>query len=385
MTVQEEKKWLRAILEGRVTPKDKEWTRVAKDAEFARIRRILKHAEQLKLDDRSEDLKEIWQEVERHRDRGVNRRRIGGWHWAAAVATILLAVAGGWFIVKYTPTPLPVAERMETSGITKKQVTLTMASGEQVDLSALAGDTVFRQGDAHVRLNVAEGLAYEGGTQTTDKIEYNQVDVPRQCEYRIVLADGTKVHLNAASELRYPVTFARSERRVFLKGEAYFEVSRDAKCPFIVETADQQIRVLGTTFNVYAYPGETMQYTTLVEGKVVVQDKKTGADEVLVPGQQVALNSVTGVATVQDADLQQVLGWRSQNLIVREETLELLMTKVARWYDVGVVFEQEELKGMRFTANLHKRENLQELLDVISIIGNLDITLQNDVVTLGRR
>ena len=159
-------------------------------------------------------------------------------------------------------------------------------------------------------------------------------------------------------------------------------MTRDTARPFCVETAEQNIQVLGTIFNVYAYPDEPMNYTSLMSGKVAVTDKRTGTDRVLEPGQQVVLDVVTGKAAIQEADMQQVLGWRNHDLIVKEETLEVIMAKVARWYDVKIQFAHENLKKMRFTANLHRKKDLQELLKVIATIGDLRLTYQDGIVSI---
>ena len=259
---------------------------------------------------------------------------------------------------------------------------LIMAGGNRMDLSVLSGDTVIQQEKEKIRLNPEGGLAHESSGQTLGEVLYNQIIVPYKCEYQVMLADGTKIFLNAGSELRYPVAFTANERKVFLKGEAYFEVTRDTARPFCVETAEQNIQVLGTIFNVYAYPDEPMNYTSLMSGKVAVTDKRTGTDRVLEPGQQVVLDVVTGKAAIQEADMQQVLGWRNHDLIVKEETLEVIMAKVARWYDVKIQFAHENLKKMRFTANLHRKKDLQELLKVIATIGDLRLTYQDGIVII---
>ena len=304
------------------------------------------------------------------------------WQYVAAAIAVLLLVAGGWFAIRHIPSSLPVAEKAMFTATDSARVMLIMAGGDRMDLSVLSGDTVIQQGEAKIRLNPEGGLAHESSGQTLGEVSYNQIIVPYQCEYQVTLADGTKVFLNAGSELRYPVAFTANERKVFLKGEAYFEVTRDTARPFCVESAGQNIQVLGTIFNVYAYSDEPMNYTSLVSGKVAVTDKRTGTARVLEPGQQVVLDVVTGKTSVQEADMQQVLGWRNHDLIVREETLEVIMTKVARWYDVKIQFAHENLKKMRFTANLHRKKDLQELLKVIATIGDLRLTYQDGIVII---
>lgn len=304
------------------------------------------------------------------------------WQYVAAAIAVLLLVAGGWFAIRHIPSSLPVAEKAMFTATDSARVMLIMAGGDRMDLSVLSGDTVIQQGEAKIRLNPEGGLAHESSGQTLGEVSYNQIIVPYQCEYQVTLADGTKVFLNAGSELRYPVAFTANERKVFLKGEAYFEVTRDTACPFCVETAGQNIQVLGTIFNVYAYSDEPMNYTSLVSGKVAVTDKRTGTARVLEPGQQVVLDVVTGKTSVQEADMQQVLGWRNHDLIVREETLEVIMTKMARWYDVKIQFAHESLKKMRFTANLHRKKDLRELLKVIAAIGDLRVTYQDGIVII---
>lgn len=304
------------------------------------------------------------------------------WQYVAAAIAVLLLVAGGWFAIRHIPPLLPVAEKAISPATDSARVMLIMAGGNRMDLSVLSGDTVIQQGKAKIRLNPEGGLAHESSGQTLGEVLYNQIIVPYKCEYQVMLADGTKIFLNAGSELRYPVAFTANKRKVFLKGEAYFEVTRDTARPFCVETAEQNIQVLGTIFNVYAYPDEPMNYTSLMSGKVAVTDKRTGTDRVLEPGQQVVLDVVTGKAAIQEADMQQVLGWRNHDLIVKEETLEVIMAKVARWYDVKIQFAHENLKKMRFTANLHRKKDLQELLKVIATIGDLRLTYQDGIVII---
>lgn len=135
--------------------------------------------------------------------------------------------------------------------------------------------------------------------------------------------------MNAESRLKYPAVFAGKERRVYLEGEAYFDVARDTAKPFFVETREQSVRVLGTAFNVCAYAGESVNYATLVRGRVLVEDKQTGVNRVLRPGEQVCLNVSDGEAVVREVDVRKEIAWKDGLFVFNGQTLEQIMGKLA--------------------------------------------------------
>lgn len=138
--------------------------------------------------------------------------RVSGRQYVAAAIAVLLLVAGGWFAIRHIPPLLPVAEKAISPATDSARVMLIMAGGNRMDLSVLSGDTVIQQGKAKIRLNPEGGLAHESSGQTLGEVLYNQIIVPYKCEYQVMLADGTKIFLNAGSELRYPVAFTANEQ-----------------------------------------------------------------------------------------------------------------------------------------------------------------------------
>lgn len=191
------------------------------------------------------------------------------------------------------------------------------------------------------------------------------LQIPRGAEYMLVLSDGTKVWLNAETELSYPSFFSGESRKVHLKGEAYFEVTSDASMPFIVETDRMQVNVLGTSFNVSAYPGE-VQHTTLVEGKVRALSDGTSVE--LMPGEQ-ALLTDSGI-TVQTVDVNNYVGWKEKRFVFKNRPIEEVVRELERWYDVHFVISRE-VQGIRLTANLPKYEDVDKILDIIEDIAQV--------------
>ena len=206
-------------------------------------------------------------------------------------------------------------------------------------------------------------IVYEPGSTAGISV-YNEVWVPKGETFRLVLSDGTSVHLNSGTSIKFPVNFAtEGERKVFLKGEAYFEVAKDARHPFSVTTGDMGIRVLGTHFNVSSYGGSE-EYVVLVEGSVEVRDYKGNgrrdASKTIEPGQKASL--VTGTIEVKDVDVQNYLGWRDGSLIFNNEPFAEIMDKIERRYNVNIENNCSGLETVRFNGKF-REESILDLLD----------------------
>ena len=236
----------------------------------------------------------------------------------------------------------------------------------------------------HLRIREEERrLSYAGqgkaDGEKRKKLVYNEVEVPRGGEFDLVLADGTTVWLNAGSKLRYPVEFVGKERRVFLEGEAYFAVAKDTEMPFRVEILQQIVEVLGTEFNVSGYTDEAAIYTTLVTGKVKVETD-SGENMVLAPGEQSMLDCRDGHLDKQEVDVEKVIAWKKGMFILEEQTLEQIMQKFARWYDMEVVYRDEELKNIIFKGVVPRYTELREVLNILEKTNEVKFDIEERTV-----
>lgn len=215
---------------------------------------------------------------------------------------------------------------------------------------------------------VGDQIRYKDGSEIAainTKIAENprmELVTPKGGEYQITLSDGTRITLNAASRLTYPRTFGSDQRIVELVGEAYFEVAKDENKPFIVKTATEDITVLGTHFNVNAYQDETRSFVSLIEGRVQVSSPETS--KILVPGQQ----SVTseGTMIVQKINVEEVLAWKNGEFMFNNESLEDVMHKLSRWYNIEVIVSPE-LKHLAIWGSVSRYDSFDKVLEIIEM------------------
>lgn len=310
-------------------------------------------------------------------------RRLRVWRRIAVCAAVMFPLAVGILWLSKIPSteilPLVKTDSIVPGG---NRARLILADKSEIfldtvitrDIVELAGVSVRKEG---------KGVVYESRQQAKeDKIAYNELVVPRGGEYDIILEDGTHVWLNAESRLKYPAVFTGKERRVYLEGEGYFDVARDTAKPFFVETREQSVRVLGTAFNIYAYTSERVNYATLVRGQVLVEDKRTGADRVLRPGEQVCLNATDGGAVVREVDVRKEIAWKDGLFVFNGQTLEQIMRKLARWYNITVFYRNEEAKDMLFKGNLPRYSDFRTVLSVLEKSSNVKFSVQDRVVMI---
>lgn len=241
---------------------------------------------------------------------------------------------------------------------------LIMAGGERIDLTSELKDTLLNNNGVRVCLDSSRRVTYEQTGGPPAKVEYNTIFVPRKGEYQLMLADGTKVYLNSDSELRFPTLFAGGERKVYLKGEAFFEVAHDTVKPFIVEARGMDVRVLGTRFNVNAYTSERVIRTTLVSGKVQVSDRQDGTSAILAPGQQAVWEH--GKISMREVDALAVAAWVDGKFYFEEgATLEDIAAQLQRWYDIDFFFSSERVKHFVFAGVIKKKYMANEIFSII--------------------
>lgn len=315
--------------------------------------------------------------LERHRKQHNIRIMRRGLSVAAAVVLIIGSVM--LFRINGKQEAGPQTAQACVSAPMEAKATLVLSTGEQITLGGMSGKAVEEKGGISI---TTDSAFIEYGKSSGEKLAadvYNELIIPKCGEYTLKLADGSTVFLNSASRLRYPVQFNGKQREVYLSGEAYFEVAKDAKRPFIVHTEKTDVRVLGTEFNVMAYGDEENTEVTLVQGSVNVA--VNNASKVLVPGCQMAVNNTTLKSEMRQVNIEQYIAWKKGLFSFDAMPLEQLMRGLSRWYNISYVFRNNDVKTLRFTGGFKKTEKIEEIFRMIEKVTDVDFTYTgNDVV-----
>lgn len=279
----------------------------------------------------------------------------------AATIVITLGIGSLLFWLSYDKSaeqPRIAEQTTITPGSTK--ATLILGNGEQLILDNYEDSIITSMAGTQIQIS-DELLSYQ--QSQPQKNEINVIRTPRGGEYNLLLADGTKVWLNAQSELKYPVAFTGNKREITLSGEAYMEVAHNQNKPFIVHTSKGAIEVLGTSFNIKDYKDEKVMATTLVEGKVRLSDKK-GQTAILKPSMQ-GVVSANNKIELKEVDVNLYTSWKDGLFAFRNQTLGQMMQDMSRWYDFKYWFDNKHLKNIRFTGEIERYENPEALLKVL--------------------
>lgn len=274
-------------------------------------------------------------------------------------AILILCIGIITFLRTNSPqTNIPVSLHKNISNPT---VRLVMEDGNTLELNTTDSSQRLEHEDFK---SDGKQLVYKH-TESSGSPRFHLLQVPRGGEYALVLADGTRVWLNAETELSYPSYFSGKDRRVKLKGEAYFEVTADTSMPFIVETKHLQINVLGTSFNISAYPDES-HHATLAKGKIkaIYEEKQV----ILSPGEQ-ALLTDSGMI-VHAVYIATYTSWKERRFVFKNKPLQEVARDLERWYNVRLTIRQDA-QPIRLTANLPKYENIEKILHIIENIARV--------------
>ena len=311
---------------------------------------------------------EVWKDQERGRQIMESRWRTVKSHtirktvrwitWSKYAAVILLFVSMGifWFVNEKKQEVENVTVAKIEHGSMKAQ--LVLANGRKVDLVPETNLQLEEEGGTRI-LTLDNMVKYSGMDSLVGQsaeVKYNTLIVPRGGEFSLELADGTRVWLNTESKLRYPVAFTGEERRVEMDGEVYFEVAKNREKPFVVTVNGVDIRVLGTSFNVSAYQEEVV--TTLVEGKV--QLKKGNEQVILSPNQQAIWSD--DEFRVKQVDARNYVLWKEGIFYFEDVDLETILDDMARWYNVNVFYMNPALKEMKFSVEIRRYGDINEIL-----------------------
>ncbi len=300
-----------------------------------------------------------------------------------AASVILLVSLGLVFFfndIKQTEELASVSEIVEPGEF---KATLILSTGEIVRLSDINNDSITDMGlaiqhDADAGINYSKDALSKKAKQS---VVYNTLKVARGEEYKVVLADGTHVWLNADSELRYPVQFFGKQRSVYLKGEAYFDVTHNKNKAFVVHSHDQQVKVYGTEFCIDAYNKEEIK-TVLVEGSVGVKANKYEVELKLKPGELGTVNAFTGDTKVEKVNVRPYIAWKDSDFVFEHERLESIMMKLERWYNVKIFYMNEECKDFRFTGDVERYAEVHNLLKFIKLTSKAKFEVKNNTIVV---
>lgn len=309
----------------------------------------------------------------------VKQRKLLPWQRIVAAAAVVSIVFGAWFFFASKG-----GRHAEFSAASPNYAT-DIAPGKQGASITLANGKVIQLSGAKSGVVIGEDLKYNDGAEIPDttlkgRPQQLTASTARGQTYQFTLPDGTKVWLNADSKIRFPSYFAGSYRKILLSGEAYFEVAKDKKHPFIVNTnatanrARLDVEVLGTHFNISSYEDERLARTTLLEGEVAINGTY------MKPGKQAVLMGKGLI--ISDVDAEAAVDWKNGLFMFDSESLESIMRKVSRWYNVNTVFADDQLKGLKFSGSVSRFDNVSELLDQLAHTHPVKFTIENHTITV---
>lgn len=292
--------------------------------------------------------------------------------------------------LKYAAVVIPVSlslslwyawkEKMENKQATVACLSpvLTLDNGEKYQLDPEEQTEIYVNEEVKA-YQAGGGLIYDT-TARQEENKYNRIEVPRGSEYWIVLPDGTRVWLNAATELKYPVAFHAKERRVYLKGEAYFEVAPDKNRPFYVETEEVKIRVLGTVFDVNTHYTRGVR-TVLVEGAVALEwgDQK---EIRMKPGELADFDRTTTEVTLKEVDVTSYISWKEGYFVFEDEPLEEIMHTLSLWYDKEFLFVGKRSRALHFSGHIKRYERIETILSAITDVTGVEFRMNGQIILI---
>jgi len=295
----------------------------------------------------------------------------------AASLLVFLFAALYFFSAKDLPSAAQQSVAQNDVPPGKNRATLTLSNGKTIVLSSAKKGVVL----------TVEKMTYDDGTTIDEKniiSGYTLINTPSGGQYGITLSDGTKIMLNAATSIKFPSSFkGHVNRSIELNGEAYFEVTKDQKHPFIVKTANQTVEVLGTHFNISGYKDDAATRTTLMEGAVKVTSANKVEVKQLKPGQQ-AVSSGSEIQ-VEDVDAEDAIAWKNGYFMFDYESLEEVMAKLSRWYDIKVQYEDEAVKRTVFFGTISKFENISKVLRMLERTGVVKFEVKNRTLKIYKK
>jgi transmembrane sensor len=300
------------------------------------------------------------------------------WSRIAVAASVLVCMAVGGYLYRENGAKAPAVTQPLVQDVAPgaNRATLTLANGQQIVLSDDLDGEIAKQAGVQINKSKNGVLTYTvAGNDDQPANSVNTLSTARGETYKIILPDKTEVWLNAASSLTYPARFTGADREVTLTGEGYFEVAKDQQHPFKVNTAKQQVTVLGTHFNINAYADEQATRTTLLEGSVKVS--AGSASSIIKPGEQSTLRN--GKIGIQDVDLDQAIAWKDDKFVFDGDNIQYIMRMVERWYNVEVVYEGA-VSNEKFYGGISRYENVSEVLKALASTNSIGFRIEGKTI-----
>lgn len=297
------------------------------------------------------------------------RRKQKLWYWGRIAALLAVVGALSFFVLQF-----------KTNEVDSRFVESKDVRYKNDVLPAIKGAKIILADGREVKVDDSVHLLTDGTIATTDarilgdteEISLNKLIVPAAHFLNLTLSDGTKVWVNASSELSFPSRFARDSRHIKLKGEAYFQVAKDADRPFVVETEGGSVKVLGTQFNISAYDNKPV--TTLEEGKVLVY--KDQLSEILSPGMKAAI--IGNRIAVSKADLQKDLAWKNNSFYFKGDDIVKIAKQLEMWYDLDITFSKGISFSQTYTGEISRSANLTEVLNMLEFVSDLNFKINDN-------
>lgn len=321
-------------------------------------------------------------EAQEHRP-AVKLKKQRSSRWAAAAAVVLLLSTGLYFYRQHSKRPEKVIVHHTENTATQQDIrpggnkaVLTLGNGTTIILDSAANGMVARQGGTRIlKLNNGQ-LAYNNKGGTGQEVVYNTLTTPRGGQYQVTLPDGSEVWLNAASSIKFPTAFVGNRRQVQVSGEAYFEIAPHASQSFEVMVGNMKVQVLGTHFDVMAYPDEASIKTTLLQGSVKVL--QGNAEVLLKPGQQAQVNGKGEINLVPGVDMDKAVAWKNGLFWFDHEDIRSVMRQISRWYNVDVDIEGNI--DQHFSGTLPRDVNVSKVFEVLEGTGGIHFKIEQQKI-----
>ncbi|MCZ4695595.1 FecR family protein [Ancylomarina euxinus] len=305
--------------------------------------------------------------------------------YAAVAASILILISVSVSIL--LDHPKSELDRIVAENTTispgERGAELILSTGEIIDINTSKSQVKESNGSV-IQIDSVSGIDYKSASIGSTKQIYNTLKTARGREFNIILSDGTKVWLNAESELRYPVQFAGDTRQVYLKGEGYFDVKSDKDIPFLVNSGGHQVKVYGTQFCVNTYDEAYIQ-TVLVEGSIGLKSSAIAKESRLKPGDLAVVDLITGDLDIKQVNVRPYVAWKDGDFVFEDENLESIMRRLERWYDVKVFFMNPETKFFRFTGDMKRYSRVEDLLYFIEETSNAKFEIKDNAILIMKK